>query len=165
VNAIDVDLVGMDRLRAALIVLKLDARIVSPGTPMPTVPLAAAAVGCADDQIIKTVVFATPDGQAVIAIANGTRRIDRRQLASAAQVASLKLAQPDFVLDRTGYPAGGVSPIGIRDVDAPVIVDSAVLGQRIVFGGAGTENDLLEIETSQLLMLTGACVCPIVRED
>jgi hypothetical protein len=35
----------------------------------------------------------------------------------------------------------------------------------MVFGGAGTENDLLEIETSQLLSLTGACVCPIVRED
>jgi prolyl-tRNA editing enzyme YbaK/EbsC (Cys-tRNA(Pro) deacylase) len=165
VNAIDAELVGMDRLRAALIALKLDARIVSPGTPMPTVSLAAAAVGCTNDQIIKTVVFATPDGGAVIAIANGTRRIDRLRLASAARVASLKLAKPEFVLARTGYPAGGVSPIGIRDVDAPVIVDSAVLAQRMVFGGAGTENDLLEIETSQLLSLTGACVCPIVRED
>ena len=164
-NAIDVDLVGIDRLRAAMIALKLDARIVSPGTPMPTVPLAAAAVGCTNDQIIKTVVFATPDGRAVIAIANGTRRIDRLRLAGAARVESLKLAKPEFVLDRTGYPAGGVSPIGIRDVHAPVIIDSAVLAQRIVFGGAGTENDLLEIETTELLALTGACVCPIVRVD
>jgi len=159
------DLTGLARVQAALAVLNLDARIVTPGAPMPTVPLAAAAVGCSEDQIIKTVVFSTRDGRAVIAIANGTRRMDRHRLAVAANVDTLKLADPDFVMERTGYPAGGVSPIGIRDIHAPVIVDSAVLEQQVVFGGAGTEDDLLEIPTTLLVALTGACVHSITRED
>ena len=159
------DLTGIDRVREALRLLELDARIVSPGTPMPTVPLAAAAIGCSVEQIIKTVVFVTRDRQPVIAIANGTRRIDRSRLAEAAAVDSLKLADPEFVLQVTGFPAGGVSPIGTRDRTAQVIIDPAVLEVEVVFGGAGTEDDLLELRTTDLLRLTAGTVAAITVPD
>lgn len=132
---------------------------------MPTVPLAAEAIGCSVHQIIKTVVFATRDQHAVIAIANGRRRIDRAALAEAAGVESVKLAAPEFVLQVTGFPAGGVSPIGIRDPGAPIYVDPDVLQQETVFGGAGTENDLLELRTSDLLRLTAASLARITRAN
>lgn len=157
------DLVGLPRVLATLKACNLALRVVSPGTPMPTVAQAAAAVGCSPDQIIKTVVFSTPEGRAVIAIANGTRRIDRHRLATAAGVGSVQLARPEFVLKRTGYPAGGVSPIGIRDSGAPVIVDEAVLEQTVVFGGAGTEHDLLELSTELLVAVSGAKIALIVQ--
>jgi prolyl-tRNA editing enzyme YbaK/EbsC (Cys-tRNA(Pro) deacylase) len=159
------NLTGRERVEAALDGLGLESEIVSPGVPMPTVPLAAAAVGCSVDQIIKTVVFATPEGSPVIAIANGTSRIDRGLLAASLGVASLKLAAPEFVLDVTGFPAGGVSPVGIRATGAPIVIDPAVLVQESVYGGAGTEDDLLHISTTDLLRVTGACVCPITRQD
>lgn len=154
----DTALTGLERVLDALASLRLDARIVSPGSPMPTVPLAAAAVGCSVAQIIKTVVFVTPDLRPVIAIANGTRRIDRGLLAAAAGVDTLKLASAEFVMSTTGYPAGGVSPIGIRDKHAPVFVDEAVLDQERVFGGAGTEDDLVELATQDLIGVTFASV-------
>jgi len=162
---IDPNLTGRARVEAALECLGIDAEIVTPGSPMPTVPLAAEAIGCTVEQIIKTVVFATSDRQPVIAIANGTRRIDRRRLAEAVGAASLKLADPAFVLDVTGYPAGGVSPIGIRTVNVPMIVDIAVFDQESVYGGAGTEDDLLHIATDELIEVTGGRVGPITRAD
>jgi Cys-tRNA(Pro) deacylase len=162
---IETRLTGLDRVREALCQLGLNARIVSPGTPMPTVPLAAAAVGCSVEQIIKTVVFQTPDSEPVIAIANGTRRIDRKRLADAAGVDSLKLADPDFVLRVTGFPAGGVSPIGIRDASARVIIDPAVLDVESVFGGAGTEDDLLELRSADLVRQTSGTIAPITLPD
>jgi Cys-tRNA(Pro) deacylase len=162
---IETNLTGIDRVREALRLLDLDARIVSPGTPMPTVPLAAAAVGCSVEQIIKTVVFVTRDRQPVIAIANGTRRIDRKRLAEAAGVVSLRLADPDSVLQVTGFPAGGVSPIGIRDGSARLIIDPAVLEVELVFGGAGTEDDLIEIQTSDLVRHTSGRIAPITVPD
>ena len=162
---IDPYLTGLDRVREALRVLGLSARIVSPGKPMPTVPLAAAAVGCPVDQIIKTVVFATHGGQPVIGIANGTRRIDRRRLAEAAGVESLRLASPKLVLAVTGYPAGGVSPIGIREYDTPVFIDPFVLEQEIVFGGAGSEDDLVELHPEDLLRNAAAMVAAITQPD
>ena len=162
---IEANVTGLDRVREALRSLGLSARSVSPGTPMPTVPLAAAAIGCSVEQIIKTVVFMTRDCQPVIAIANGTRRIDRKRLAEAAGVESLKLADPDFVLRITGFPAGGVSPIGIRDETARVVIDSAVLEVDFVFGGAGTEDDLIELPTSDLFRLSSAMIAPITTPD
>jgi prolyl-tRNA editing enzyme YbaK/EbsC (Cys-tRNA(Pro) deacylase) len=162
---IDPNLAGRERVDAALKDLRLDAEIVSPGVPMPTVPLAAEAVGCSVDQIIKTVVFTTPDGLPVIAIANGTSRIDRKLLAAAVGITSLKLADPDFVCEKTGFPAGGIAPIGIRAIDAPVVIDPAVLAQRSVYGGAGTEDDLLHLATIDLIRVTGACICLITRQD
>jgi len=162
---IDPNLTGRPRVEAALAILGIEAEIVSPGTPMPTVPLAAEAVGCAVEQIIKTVVFVTQDRLPIVAIANGTRRIDRQRLAAAVGVASLKLADPEFVLEVTGYPAGGVSPVGIRTLTAPVIIDIAVLDQESVYAGAGTEDDLLHVSTRDLLKVTRARICPISRPD
>jgi prolyl-tRNA editing enzyme YbaK/EbsC (Cys-tRNA(Pro) deacylase) len=162
---IDSNLTGLDRVREAMRQLGLDVRIVSPGTPMPTVRLAAAAVGCSVDQIVKTVVFTTRDHRPVIAIANGARRIDRALLADAAAVQSLRLAAPDFVLHVTGFPAGGVSPLGIRDCEAPIYLDLAVLEQATVFAGAGTEDDLVELRTADLLRLQTVKVSAITVAD
>jgi Cys-tRNA(Pro) deacylase len=162
---LDPNLTGRARVEAALALLQITAEIVSPGKPMPTVPLAAEAVGCAPEQIIKTVVFVTPDDLPVVAIANGTGRIDRSLLAAAIGVALVKLAGPDFVMAHTGYSAGGVSPIGIRSTRAPIIVDSDVLNQQSVYGGAGTEDDLLRINTDDLIAVTGGRVCSITRRE
>ena len=164
-STIDPELIGLARVHAAIAHFDLESRIVSPGTPMPSVLLAAAAVGSSVDQIIKTVVFSSGDDRAVIAIANGVRRIDRKLLAAAAGVDALKLASHEFVLEHTGYPAGGVSPIGIRDGEAAIFIDPAVLQQQTVFGGAGTESDLLEISTTDLIRITATCIEPIVQAD
>ena len=158
---ISIELQGLDRVHVALKSLGLDAAIVSPGQPMPTVPLAAEAVDCTVDQIIKTVVFIDPDGEPVIAIASGTRRINRQKLASAAGIAMVRLAAPEFVLQQTGYPAGGVSPIGIRNQAARIVIDIRVLDQSEVYGGAGTEDDLLRIRTDDLVKATGGNLASI----
>lgn len=158
---IDMQLEGLARVRAALAALGFDAEIVSPGVPMPTVPLAAQAVGCTNDQIIKTVVFTSPDGAVIIGIANGTGRIDRAKLAATAGVQKVKLADPAFVLERTGYPAGGVSPIGIRDRTARVFIDRSVTAQDFIFGGAGTEDDLIRLTPDDLITYSGGTLSEI----
>jgi prolyl-tRNA editing enzyme YbaK/EbsC (Cys-tRNA(Pro) deacylase) len=158
-------LTGLERVRAAVALLDLDVRIVSPGVPMPTVPLAAAAIGSSVDQIVKTVVFAGVDQRVVIAIANGTHRIDRGLLADVAGFDSLKLAPPELVFELNGYPAGGVYPIGIRESEAPIVIDPAVLDEEIVYGGAGTEDDLIEIKSADLLRVTQATVRQITRRE
>jgi prolyl-tRNA editing enzyme YbaK/EbsC (Cys-tRNA(Pro) deacylase) len=101
----------------------------------------------------------------VIAIANGTHRIDRGLLADVAGFDSLKLAPPELVFELNGYPAGGVSPIGIRESEAPIVIDPAVLDEEIVYGGAGTEDDLIEIKSADLLRVTQATVRQITRRE
>ena len=155
-------LTGLERVRVAIDQFGLDASIVHPGTPMPTVALAAEAVGCTPDQIIKTLVFLDERGSTVVAIASGTGRIDRNRLAKAVGAARVKLASADVVVERTGYPAGGVSPIGIRDLHAQFVLDQAVLEQSEVYGGAGTEDDLLLVSVCDLLCISAGLVAAIV---
>lgn len=158
---IDSSHAGESRLRAYIAEHAIDAEIVAPGVPMPTVPLAAAAIGVPDEQIIKSVLFVAKDGRLVLAIASGTSRIDRNRLGEVLGMTKLTLADPGTVLDATGFPAGGVCPIG-HATNIPVVMDRKVLSLPWVFGGAGSEETLLKISPDIVRLLTGATVADIV---
>jgi prolyl-tRNA editing enzyme YbaK/EbsC (Cys-tRNA(Pro) deacylase) len=147
-------------LVAHLSALGVAAELVAPGVPMPTVPAAAAAIGVTPDDIVKSVLFVAPEGTPVLAIACGTARIDRALLAAAAGLPRLSIADPATVLARTGYPAGGVSPVH-HATPLTVVVDSRVTDRPYVFGGAGAEDLLLRISPVDILRLTGAAVAQI----
>ena len=140
----------------------LDADIVSTPGGVPTVELAAIALQVPVDQIIKTLIFADPEGQLVIAIACGTDRVDRSKLANLAGCKNLKLASADVVLDATGYPPGGVAPVDLPS-GAIVIVDERVLTQPIVYGGSGTDLHMMRIRTADILRLNSTTTGDILQ--
>lgn len=153
---------GELQLRDFLANRGMAARIHRPGVPMPTVPLAAAAIGVREEQIIKSVLFQDKQGAVVLGIASGAGRIDRAMLAAAAGLSKLKLAPPEVVLASTGYPAGGVAPVGHRTV-IPVVIDRRVMALETVFGGGGSEATLLEIDPRAIAECTGATVADILE--
>lgn len=136
---------------------------VAPGVPMPTVPLAAAAIGVPDAAILKTLLFVAADGGCVVAIASGPDRIDRRKLAAAAGVPSLKMAPPDLVLRITGYPAGGVAPVAHAE-PLPVFVDRRVIELDEAWGGGGDERLLLRLRPADIVRLTRATVADLLQD-
>lgn len=143
----------------------IPAAFLAPGVPMPTVPSAAAAIGVEERQILKTLLFCAKDGRCVVAVACGTRRVDRGRLADVSGVANLRVATPEQVLTVTGYPAGGVAPIGFVTA-APVVVDEAVMELPVAYGGGGHESLLLQIDPAQVLHFNDALVASItVQED
>jgi Cys-tRNA(Pro) deacylase len=139
----------------------VDAEFVAPGVPMPTVLTAAAALGVPEEQILKTLLFAS-GSQYVVAIANGPARIDRSLLAEASGLAKPRPANPDAVDAVTGYPAGGVSPLGLPE-SLPVIVDVGVARLPVAYGGGGREDLLLRLATADVIRLNNALVRRIVE--
>jgi prolyl-tRNA editing enzyme YbaK/EbsC (Cys-tRNA(Pro) deacylase) len=136
------------------------AALVQPIHETPTVALAAQAMGCHEDQIVKSVLFLIKDGGAfdvALVIANGTAQIDHRKLAERFGVSRkrIKLAPPEVVLALTGYPAGGVPPFGYPEPIA-TFIDRNVLAQPVVYGGGGDERTLLRVTPQELLRVTGA---------
>ena len=138
----------------------IDATFVDPGTPMPTVPLAAQAIGMPEDHILKTLVFVGDSGEFVVAIANGTRRINRNRLAHAANLRKPRPASPADVLTVTGYPAGGVAPLGLPE-SLPVVVDAATAALDVAYGGGGQENLLLRVRISDVIRCNSALVADL----
>jgi Cys-tRNA(Pro) deacylase len=136
------------------------ARLHAPGVPMPTVPLAAAAIGVAPEEILKSLLFVSSTGAAVLAIAAGTGRVNRAKLAAACGFGKLAMADAATVQRVTGYPVGGVAPVGHAE-PIPVVIDLAVMRLPMAYGGGGTEDVLLEIEPNAIRRLTGATVAEI----
>jgi prolyl-tRNA editing enzyme YbaK/EbsC (Cys-tRNA(Pro) deacylase) len=136
------------------------AELVFPSEETPTVALAARAMSCAEDQIVKSVLFLVKrDRQLrpVLVITSGTAQIDFRKLAEHFAVGRkrIRLAPAEVVLAETGYPAGGVPPFGF---DRPIatFVDRAVFEQPAVFAGGGDDRTLLRTTPAELVRVTGA---------
>jgi Cys-tRNA(Pro) deacylase len=141
----------------------VESALLAPGVPMPTVPLAAAAIGVNEEHIIKSLLFRDSRGDLVLAIASGTARIDRALLATATGLDRPRLADPATVLAATGYAAGGVAPVG-HATPVRVVIDRRAADLEVVYGGGGTEDVLLRISPRDIIRLTGAEIVDITSE-
>lgn len=141
------------------------AQIVPMTVETPTVPAAAAALGVATGQIIKSLLFLVRE-QPVLAIASGETLVDRGVLAARYGVGKkqVKLADAETVLRLTGYPAGGVPPFG-HPRPLPTLLDRAVLAWDVIYGGGGDDHTLLRITPGELARVTGAEWVEIAREE
>ena len=150
---------AIDRALAAGVVA---GELIYPGAPTPTVPAAAVALGVDEACILKSLLFVAPNGVAALAIITGVSRVERGKLAAAAGVEQLKLASPDVVLARTGYPAGGVAPI-CHATPLTVIVDQRVMDLSIAYAGGGRVDAMLRIRPDEIVRLTKAKVADIAN--
>jgi prolyl-tRNA editing enzyme YbaK/EbsC (Cys-tRNA(Pro) deacylase) len=139
----------------------LQAEIVTPGAHMPTVDAAAAAMKVAPEQIFKSILFQSPAGRCVMVVACGNARVDIRRVQDLTGIFGLRLAKPEVVLAKTGYPAGGTPPVGHRE-EFPVIVDAAVAGREWGYAGGGQPELLVKIKSADIIRLTGAAVHDVI---
>lgn len=155
---------GARRLEAFLAQAGLDARVIVSDTPTPTPTAADAerALGPAGGRVIKTLLFGRPPA-CVAAIACGGQRIDTAALARLAGVERLRLASAADVLAVTGYPAGGVAPVGFAQA-VPVFVDPQVLEPPQVVGGGGSDDRLLVVRPHDVVRLNAATVAKITLD-
>ncbi len=132
---------------------QIDARLITDIGDTSTVSAAAAALGVGVDEILKTLLFFVR-GAPVVVISHGIDPVPARALADHFGVGKrqIKLARPEQVLAETGYPVGGVPPIGHR-FSHPVIMAQSILDYEIVFGGGGDDKTMLRIPVPELLRL------------
>jgi prolyl-tRNA editing enzyme YbaK/EbsC (Cys-tRNA(Pro) deacylase) len=135
----------------------LQAEIVSPGAHMPTVDAAAAAMKVRPEQIFKSILFQAKNGECVMVIACGNGRVDLTRVQAITGLLGLKLAKPDVVFAKTGYPAGGTPPVGHREKFG-VIVDTRVAAQEWGYAGGGRPEFLVKIRSGDIIRLNGATV-------
>src|SRR3954466_9730544 len=119
--------------------LQVDVRTLD--APTRTVGEAAKAVGCDNAQIAKTLVFVA-DGDPVLVVASGAHRVDTDLLCEVFDAAQIRQASPEEVRVGTGYPIGGVSPLGCG---LPVVFDETLLGYDCVFAAGGDGNTLFQV--------------------
>jgi len=149
------------RVRAALLERGWTGEILTFPEGTASAADAAAAIGCELAQIAKSIVFRSADGP-VLVVASGANRVDRAK-AEAAFGAGLKSAGPDWVLERTGFPAGGVAPIGHASA-TPTLIDEDLAAFETVWAAAGSPTHVFRTSADELVRLTGGRLAS-VRQD
>lgn len=120
----------------------------------PTAPAAAAALGVARAQIIKSLLFEI-QGELLMVISAGDVQVDRRALAARLGVGKkqIKLAASETVLRCLGYPVGGVPPFG-HATRVPILLDRSVAREEVIYGGGGDDRTMLRLTPAELQRAT-----------
>ena len=127
--------------------LGLDVDVRTLDQPTRTVTEAAGAVGCEEGQIAKTLVFVA-DGDPVLVVASGAHRVDPEAICEVFDAAECRQASPDEVRVATGYPVGGVSPLGCSGL--PIAFDEDLLHHERIYVAGGDGNTLFEVAPRKL---------------
>ena len=112
---------------------------------------AANACRCELGQIVKTLFFLA-DGRPTVVLAAGDRQVDTALLAQLVGIGrkKLKMGSPDEVLAHTGFPVGGVSPVGqLKPSD--IVVDDSLRRFENVWAAAGAGNAVFPVSIESLV--------------
>lgn len=148
---------SLARVSAALAAAGVDARVMEMGAETRTAEQAAAAAGCALDQIVKSIIFRGQEtGHVRLFLTAGGNRVSAAR-ASALAGEALGRADADLVRRETGFAIGGVAPLGHLS-PVPAWFDPRLLEFPAVWAAAGTPRHIFEIAPEVLLRITGATV-------
>ena len=142
-------------MRAALETAGIDSEIREMSEGTRTAADAARAVGCAIDQIAKSIIFrGTQSGHVVLFLTAGGHQVDTDK---ASDLAGEALGKADAALVRaeTGFAIGGVSPVGLI---SPVraFFDPRLLEFDTVWAAAGTPRHVFSAAPRALISACGA---------
>ncbi len=139
---------SLDRLLASAAAVGLDVEIITLSQGTRTAEDAARAIGCAVAAIVKSLVF-TVDGEPVVTLVPGDRRVDPGLLARLAGGDHADRAPLDLVRSATGYAAGGTPPFG-HARPLRVFADEALRRNDLVWAGGGTPQAVFAIRVADL---------------
>ena len=122
---------------------------------------AANAIGVSLGQIVKSLVFAV-DGEIVMAFVSGANQLDEKKLAQAAGGLKCSRVDADAVREATGFPIGGVPPLGLA-TRLRIFIDPDLLQYDEVWAAAGTWNDVFPISPSDLVTASSGLVVDLRR--
>ena len=145
---------GPERVQQALDQAGIETQVVRLPESTRTAPDAARAVGCEVGAIVKSLLFLA-DGEPVLVMCAGDRKVDTGQLASYLGVAGVTMAPVDDVRRITGYAIGGVPPLG-HATPVRTIMDRSLLRWPQVYAAAGAHDALFPADPHLLLQATGA---------
>ena len=122
---------------------------------------AAAAVGCAPAQIVKSLVVRRASGEPVLVAVSGSNRLDLRKVAALVGE-DVEMAPAKWVREATGFTIGGVPPAGhAREIET--LIDEDLLAYDEVWASAGSPFEVFAVAPPRLVEVTGGRVAEVAE--
>jgi len=146
------------KVQKALDTFGLDLEVVELEESTRTAQDAARAVGCDLGQIVKSLVFRHGD-QPFLFLVSGKNRLDIPFVSKKLGIA-LEKANADFAREQSGFPIGGVPPVGhTRKMDT--YIDRTLLEYEEIWAAAGTPHAVFRIKSYDLPRITDGRVMDV----
>jgi prolyl-tRNA editing enzyme YbaK/EbsC (Cys-tRNA(Pro) deacylase) len=121
---------------------------------------AAQAIGCAVEQIVKSLVFrGKHTRRPILVLAGGANRVNEQTIGALVRE-PIEKADANFVKERTGFAIGGVPPLAHTE---PIMtfIDEDLLRHQEVWAAAGTPHAVFKLNSDDLGRVTGGQVVSI----
>lgn len=124
---------------------------------------AANAWGTTLERVIKSLILLDRHREALMVLVQGHKRLDLKRTEKLTKRSGLRLANPEEVLQLTGFKVGGIPPITL-DKRIQVVVDEGLAELPWVFGSAGSPYAGLKIRPADLVRVNSATVGEVVEK-
>ncbi len=109
---------------------------------------------------IKSICMIGSEDTLIVAIVKGESRASTSRVSKYLNIERPRVATPEEMIKKTGYPCGGTPPFGY---EAIFLIDPKVMEKEIVYGGGGSECSLVKVKTSELLRLNNGKVVRVSK--
>ena len=116
----------------------------------------AHALGYAESQMVKTLIFETAAGERALVMLGGDKNAISGRLKRALGSRNIKLADPAKVLEVTGYEIGSIPPFHWQPVEFRSIVDECLMDEDELGVGAGVWGQEIMLTPGNLVAACGA---------
>lgn len=108
---------------------------------------AASVIHCNVDEIAKSIVFEC-NGDAILVLLEGDKKVNVEKLEKEVKH-TVKKADPKFIIQKTGFEAGGVAPITNENTE--IYIDDGINKHEYIWVSAGSKNEVIKLSTEGLL--------------
>ena len=138
---------GVEKVKEYFRKFGIEDRVLEFDVSSATVELAAEAVGCEPERIVKTLSFKVDDRPVLIACAGDAKIANPKYKAEFGQKA--KMLTPDEAIELVGHAVGGVCPFAIND-GVDVYLDESIKRFDTVYPAAGSDNSAIGLTPDEL---------------
>lgn len=118
-----------------------------------TVAEAASALGVTEGEIAKSLTFRGKEGEAILIVVAGDKRIDNGKFKATFHTKA-KMLKPDEVAEEIGHEIGGVTPFGAKE-DVIIYLDESLRVYDVVYPACGSANTAAKFFVDELEGLFG----------
>ncbi len=149
---------GYEKLNTYIIDNQINAEHLIFKSSTHSVEEAAKAASAKSEDIVKNICLISSEKKLIVAIVKGEDRVSTKRVAKVLQIDRPVTANPEFILEKTGYPIGGVPSFGY---EAIFLVDDKVIEKNLIYTGGGTDHSLIKIDPKVLIRANKAKIARI----
>jgi len=140
-------------------------RLTFPSTTEKGAANVARALGYSERQMVKTLIFETDKGERVLVMLGGDQNAISGQLKKALGSRNIRLADPDTVINVTGYVIGSIPPFHWQPDGFRSFIDAALMQEPVLGVGAGQWGEEIMIAPTRLVEASRAQVVNLTDRE